>query len=146
MVWLYRFIVFILACFFILPFLNVENPFRSIALRFFSVPGTAQLYQHDCNPDRVYLFSYTLKGTTYFQRYDGYIEALDQVIPEALRCKGAINESVGIQIRYFPYFRYWSEPELAERLSLLLFGMVNLVKFGSVVLLVLTFVRSRVSP
>ena len=142
MLWLLRFIVFILACFFILPFLNVEDPFRSIALRFFAVRGTAQLYQHDCNPDRVYLFSYTLEGTTFKQRYDGYIEALDQQIPEHLRCKGAIHETVTIPIRYFPYFRYWSEPESAERLSLILFSMVNLVKFCSVILLILTFVRS----
>lgn len=141
MIWLLRGLVFFFACFFILPWFQVEDPFRSIALRFFSIPGSAALYQHDCKPDRTYLFEYTLQQTLYQQRYDGYIESLDQKIPENMRCSGALSSKVEIPIRYFPYFKYWSEPEDAIRPSLILFIMLNAVKFGSVILLILTFVR-----
>ncbi|MBK9109568.1 MAG: hypothetical protein IPM92_14645 [Saprospiraceae bacterium] len=143
MIWLLRGLVFFLACFFILPWFQVEDPFRSIGLRFFSISGSAALYQHDCNPDRIYLYEYNLGQTLYQQRYDGYIESLDQKIPENMRCSGTLASKVEIPIRYFPYFKYWSEPEDAIRPSLILFIMLNAVKFGSVILLVLTFVRRR---
>ncbi|MBK8956628.1 MAG: hypothetical protein IPM34_13895 [Saprospiraceae bacterium] len=143
MVWLFRILVFFIACFFILPWFQVEDPFRSLALRFFSRPATAWMYQHDCKPDRVYLFEYYVDYTLYQQRYDGYIESLDHKIPENLRCSGPLSSKVEMPIRFFPYFRYWSEPEDAIRPSLILFIMLNGVKFGSVFLLVLTFVRRK---
>jgi len=143
MIWFLRILVFFIACFVVLPLIQVENPFRSIALRFFAKDHTADVYQHDCNPDRVYLYEYTFDRALYRQRYDGYIETLDQKIPESMRCSGALNEKIEIAIRYFPYLKYWSEPVDAIRSSLMLFLMLNLVKFGSVLLLILTFVRKN---
>jgi len=72
MIWFYRLLLFFLSCFFILPFFKVEDPFRSLALRFFAIPGEAKIYNHTCEGDRVYLYQYTIKETLYQQRYDGY--------------------------------------------------------------------------
>ncbi|HEX5625597.1 MAG TPA: hypothetical protein VFX48_06260 [Saprospiraceae bacterium] len=143
MIWFLRIFVFFAACFFFLPFFQVEDPFRSIALRFFSVPGEARIYEHTCEGDRIYRYEYTLSDVVYLQRYDGYNEILDFKIPENERCKGGLTSIVPIAIRYFPYFRYWSEPMDAERLSFVLFLMVNLVKFAALILLILTFIRRR---
>ena len=143
MIWLYRLLLFFLSCFFLLPFFKVEDPFRSLALRFFAVSGEARIYNHTCEGDRVYLYEYMIKQTTYQQRYDGYNKILDFKIPENERCKGDLPEQVLIPIKYYPYFRYWSEPLDAERLSFPLFLMVNLVKFVAIVLVILTFVRKR---
>jgi hypothetical protein len=68
---------------------------------------------------------------------------LDFKIPENDRCKGALSNQVKIPIKYYPYFRYWSEPTDAERLSFPLFLMVNIVKFAAIILVILTFVRKR---
>jgi hypothetical protein len=143
MIWLIRVLLFLIACFFILPFFRVEDPFRSLALRFFAIPGEAKIYDHTCEGDRVYLYEYTIEQTTYQQRYDGYNEVLDFKIPENDRCKGALPNQVKIPIKYYPYFRYWSEPTDAERLSFPLFLMVNIVKFAAIILVILTFVRKR---
>jgi hypothetical protein len=143
MIWLIRIVVFFLSCFFILPFFRVEDPFRSLALRFFAVNGFAEIYNHTCEGDRVYLYEYTIQNSLYQQRYDGYNEILDFKIPENERCKGALPVKVPINIKYYPYFRYWSEPLDAEKISFPLFLMVNIVKFSSIVLLILTFVRKR---
>ncbi len=143
MIWIIRIVLFFVACFVLLPLVQVEDPFRSLALRFFAKEHTAHLYQHDCKPDRVYLFEYGIDRAIYRQRYDGYIESLDHKIPESLRCSGVLSSKVEISIRYFPYLKFWSEPVDAIRPSLILFIMLNLVKFGSVILLILTFVRRR---
>jgi hypothetical protein len=143
MIWFNRILIFFLSCFFILPFFKVEDPFRSLALRFFSIPGEAKIYNHTCEGDRVYLYEYTIEETIYKQRYDGYNEILDHKIPENDRCKGQLSQQVAIPIKYYPYFRYWSEPIDAERLSFPLFLMVNVVKFAAIILLILTFVRKR---
>lgn len=143
MIWLLRVIGFFGACFFLLPFFRVEDPFRSIALRFFSVSGSAKIYNHTCDGDRVYLYEYSFNSDSFQQRYDGYNEILDKKIPENDRCKGNLSPQVAIEIRYFPYFRYWSEPIDAERPSFILFLMVNVVKIGSILLLILTFIRKR---
>lgn len=143
MIWLLRIIAFFSACFFLLPFFRVEDPFRSIALRFFSIPGKAKIYNHSCEGDRVYLYEYSFNSDSFQQRYDGYNEILDYKIPENIRCKGTVFPQVEIDIRYFPYFRFWSEPMDAERPSFLLFLMVNVVKLFSIVLLILTFIRKR---
>ncbi len=143
MIWIYRILIFFLSCFFILPFFKVEDPFRSLALRFFAIPGEAEIYNHTCEGDRVYLYEYTIDQTIYQQRYDGYNEILDHKIPENDRCKGELPQHVSIPIKYYPYFRYWSEPIDAERLSFPLFLMVNTVKFGAIILMILTFVRKR---
>ena len=143
MIWFYRLLLFFLSCFFILPFFKVEDPFRSLALRFFAIPGEAKIYNHTCEGDRVYLYQYTIKETLYQQRYDGYNEILDFKIPENDRCKGELPIQVSIPIKYYPHFRYWSEPLDAERLSFPLFFMVNLVKFAAIILMILTFVRKR---
>jgi hypothetical protein len=143
MIWFYRFLTFFISCFFILPFFKVEDPFRSIALRFFSVPGEANIYNHSCEGDRVYLYEYLINQTTYQQRYDGYNEILDHTIPENDRCKGEISNKVHIAIKYYPYFRYWSEPMDAEKPGFPLFLMVNAVKFGAIILVILTFIRKK---
>lgn len=143
MIWFYRILLFFISCFFILPFFRVEDPFRSLALRFFAIPGEAKIYSHSCEGDRVYLYEYKVDETVYQQRYDGYNEILDFKIPENDRCKGTLFQQVNIPIKYFPYFRYWSEPADAERLSFPLFLMVNLVKFVAIFLVILTFIRRR---
>ncbi|MCC6753616.1 MAG: hypothetical protein IT266_06485 [Saprospiraceae bacterium] len=143
MTWLLRTLAFFVFCFFVLPLLRVEDPFRSISLRVFSQPAQAKLYEHRCDPDRTYLFSYELAGEAYLQRYDGYVEALDGLIPEPLRCSGTLQTPVSMDIRFVPFFRYWSEPEQAIRPSLALFLLLNAVKLGSVLLIVFTFVRRR---
>ncbi len=143
MIWLLRGLAFFAACFFLLPFFKVEDPFRSIALRFFSDQGTAKIYNHSCEGDRVYLYQYHFNADTFQQRYDGYNEVLDFKIPENDRCKGNLMNQVDIPIRYFPYFRFWSEPLDAERPGMFLFIMVNVVKFFSIILLILTFVRRK---
>ncbi len=143
MIWFLRLIVFFISCFFILPFFRVEDPFRSIALRFFAIKGQAEIYNHSCEGDRVYLYEYSIQNILYQQRYDGYNQVLDFKIPENDRCKGSLSSKITIPIKYYPHFRYWSEPLDAERLSFPLFLMVNLVKFASVILLILTFVRKR---
>ncbi|MBP8724622.1 MAG: hypothetical protein KBF37_07590 [Saprospiraceae bacterium] len=143
MTWLLRTLAFFVLCFFVLPLLRVEDPFRSISLRFFSQSAQAKLYEHRCDPDRTYLFSYELDGEAYLQRYDGYVEPLDDLIPEPLRCTGTLQAPVPMAIRFVPFFRYWSEPEKAIRPSLALFFLLNAVKLGSVLLIVFTFVRRR---
>lgn len=143
MIWWIRLLVFVIACFFVLPLINVEDPFRSLSLRFFSKPYTASIYSHECTPDRTYRFEYTLEGTIYKQRYDAYTEGLDNAIPENIRCSGQLATPVQISIRYFPYFKYWSEPEDAIRPSIFMFIMINFIKIASVSLLVWTFVRRK---
>ncbi|MBK8451261.1 MAG: hypothetical protein IPO78_12510 [Saprospiraceae bacterium] len=143
MIWFLRIFLFFIASFFILPFFRVEDPFRSIALRYFSIPGEAWIYDHNCIGDRIYFYEYSLNQTQYQQRYDGYNKILDYKIPENDRCKGVLASKVMIPIKYFPYFRYWSEPLDADRPSFILFLMVNLVKVFSILLLILTFVRKR---
>ena len=143
MIWLYRSLIFLLSCFFILPFFKVEDPFRSLALRFFAIPGEAKIYNHTCVGDRVYLYEYNIQQTTYQQRYDGYNEILDHKIPENDRCNGSLPTQILIPIKYYPHFRYWSEPLDAEKLSFPMFILVNLVKFSAIILMILTFVRKR---
>jgi hypothetical protein len=141
MYWLKITAGFFISCFFILPFFKVEDPLRSIALRFFSSEGQAEIYEHICNPDRIYRYQYILDQKEYKQRYDGYVEALDNEIPETLRCQNILTQLVPIKIKYFNLFRYWSEPLNAERLSPLLFWGVNIVKIGAILILITTFVR-----
>lgn len=145
MIWWIRVLSFFVSCFFLLPLINVEDPFRSLALRFFSKPLTASIYSHECTPDRTYRFQYTLEGTIYQQRYDAYIEDLDMKIPEDIRCSGQLSSPVDVPIRYFPFFKYWSEPEEAIRSSLFLFFLMNFIKVASVFLLIVTFIRKSTS-
>ncbi|HRI00134.1 MAG TPA: hypothetical protein PK006_03695 [Saprospiraceae bacterium] len=139
--WLKIIVSFCISCFFILPFFNVEDPFRAFALRFFYKESTAQIYEHECNPDRIYRYVYQLGGKEYQQRYNGFVEALDQLIPEQERCKLQVPSKPVVAIKYFPYFQYWSEPLQAERLDLWLFLGVNLIKIFAVLILITIFVR-----
>ena len=139
--WLKFIVLFFAACFFLLPALNVEDPFRSLALRFFNKETEAVIYNHSCNPDRIYLYRYQIQNKTFEQRYNGYIEALDNIIPENERCQEVVNSQPKFLIKYFPLFAFWSEPTTAERNNLLMFIGINIVKFFSIILLIWTFLR-----
>ncbi|MBK7225493.1 MAG: hypothetical protein WBB17_06130 [Saprospiraceae bacterium] len=139
--WIKFFLLFFAGCFFLLPALNVEDPFRSLSLRFFSKEAEAEIYNHSCKPDRIYLYQYNINGKNYKQRYDGYVESIDQLIPEQERCKEAVASLPKMQIRYFPLFSFWSEPIMSERPNLLMFFGINLVKIFSLLILLWTFLR-----
>lgn len=139
--WIKFLVLFLLACFFLLPAMKVEDPFRSIALRFLSKESSAELYNHQCNPDRIYNYRYTIDAKTYEQVYEGYIAALDEIIPESERCKSAVPSLPKFAVRYFPLFSFWSEPMMAERPHFILFLGINLVKIFSILLLIWTFLR-----
>ncbi|MDQ3141192.1 MAG: hypothetical protein M3Q56_02980 [Bacteroidota bacterium] len=119
----------------------MEDPIRSIALRYFYKETEGEIYQHFCDPDRLYFFQYTNNNKPVQHRYKGYIEKLDESIPENERCKGLLSNPVKIQIKYFPFIKKWSEPVDATSSGLALFLMINLVKILSVFLLIWTFLR-----
>ena len=102
--WIKFFLLFFAGCFFLLPALNVEDPFRSLSLRFFSKETEAEIYNHSCKPDRIYLYQYNINGKNYKQRYDGYVESIDQLIPEQERCKEAVASLPKMQIRHYFHF------------------------------------------
>ena len=75
-------LLFFVLTFFVLPLFNIEDPLRTIALRYFSSRTEANLVEHICKPDRTYWYEYDVASSHYRQRYDGYVERLDAKIPE----------------------------------------------------------------
>lgn len=135
------FILFLICCFFLLPLLNIEDPIRTISLSIWGKELNAKLVEHNCKPDRTYFYEYTVHGKTFRQRYDGYVEKLDQTIPENLRCSGVLAQSSDIQITYFPYFSFWSEPVDHIEISKIEKLMYILIKVIGIWILLFTFFR-----
>jgi hypothetical protein len=138
---LIRIALFFVCCFFILPLFKVEDPFRSLGLRFIYGQVEGALYEHQCEGTRLYRYEYMVGSKLYQQRYDGFNQVVDDRIPPDMRCSGTLTSKVTLPVRYFKWFPIWSEPMEAERLSILLFIMVNAVKIISIVLLIWIFVR-----
>ena len=134
-------VAFFLLCFFVLPFFNIEDPFRTIALKYFYQESDARIVEHICKPDRTYWYEYQAHEIQYRQRYDGYVEELDNRIAPDRRCMGILNESVPIKIKYFPYFSYWSEPVESIQSKPIIVLMYILVKIGAIFILLWTFLR-----
>ena len=134
-------LAFFLLCFFILPLFNIEDPFRTIVLKYFYKESDALIVEHICAPDRTYWYEYQAHATQYRQRYDGYVEELDNRISPELRCKGVLKDGVPIKIKYFPYFSYWSEPLESIQSKPIIVLMYILVKIGAIFILLWTFLR-----
>ncbi len=134
-------ILFLLSCFFLLPLLNIEDPIRTISLSLWGKEIEANIVEHICKPDRTYWYTYYVKGKEYRQRYDGYVEKLDQYINENQRCKGILSDSPKIKIKYFPYFSFWSEPMDHIEVSSLEKIMYILIKVFGLLILLFTFFR-----
>ncbi len=139
---LLRVLVFLAACFFLLPLFKIEDPIRSLGLRFMYAETEGFLYEHQCDRDRVYRYEYSVNTKRYQQFYTGYNEKIENSIPDSLRCSGKLNERAPITVRYFIGFPLWSEPSDAERLSIGLFIMVNAVKVIAIILLIWIFIRN----
>lgn len=134
-------ILFFLSCFFLLPLLNIEDPIRTISLSLWGKETQARIVEHICKPDRTYWYTYTVKGKEYRQRYDGYVDRLDQYIQEDLRCKGILSISPEIKIKYFPLFSFWSEPIDHIDISTTEKVMYILIKIIGILILLFTFFR-----
>lgn len=134
-------VIFLLMCMVVLPLLKIENPLRTIGLLYFSKPASATITEHICNPDRTYWYEYDLSGDHYRQRYDGYVETLDNRIPPDLRCSGKLAQGAQIEIKYFPIYRFWSEPLEKITTSPAEVYMYIVIKFAAILLLLWTFLR-----
>lgn len=134
-------LLFFVLTFFVLPLFNIEDPLRTIALRYFSSQTEANLVEHICKPDRTYWYEYDVASSHYRQRYDGYVERLDAKIPENYRCQGKLTEPTPIDIKYFGGFSYWSEPVESIQESIVIIWMYILIKLGGVFILLWTFLR-----
>ncbi|MEP7196817.1 MAG: hypothetical protein ABI851_09865 [Saprospiraceae bacterium] len=133
--------IFLLSCIFILPLLNIEDPLRTISLSFWGKETKAKIVEHICKPDRTYWYEYLINGKSYRQQYNGYVEKLDQQIPENERCKGVLQEPAEIEIKYFPMYSFWSEPLDHIDINFLEKIMYILIKIIGILILMFTFFR-----
>ena len=135
------FFLFLICCFFLLPLLNIEDPIRTICLSFWGRQTDAQIVEHICKPDRTYWYTYETHGKTFRQQYNGYVEALDNRIPEEARCKGLLSASVPVAINYFPLYAFWSEPIEHIEVSTTEKIMYIIINILGIWILMFTFLR-----